>query len=507
MKKAAFIIMTLTILSKIFGLLRDMVLSYFYGTTNISDAYLVSDIVPGVIFGFIVAGLAAGFIPMYTQIEQEHGKLKADGFTSNTMNLLLVLSTIVILITFLFTDQIVKIFASGFDAETLLLTSKLTKIGLFSIYFTGLIAILSGYLQIKNNFVIPALIGLPLNVVSVAAVIISSKTNVLVLAVGAVIAAASQVVLMIPFMKKNNFRYEFKLEIKDKHLIKMMYIALPVIIGVSLDKINLLIDRTMASGLAVGGISALNYAGRLNVFVQAIFVWSITTALYPSISRMAAEKDLSGFKSTISESIVGISLFVLPLTAGSMIFSNPLISLLFGRGAFDSNAVNVTGQALFFYSIGMIGFGMRDILTKAFYSLQDTKTPMINATIGVIINIVFNLTLSRFMGINGLALATSISALVTTVLLFLSIRKRIGPFGFKKTSLSILKVLIASSLMCLFAKLSFTFLASVLNQNIALLIAIGIGCISYFVIIYFMKIRDVDLIVGLIKSKFGRGDA
>jgi putative peptidoglycan lipid II flippase len=180
---------------------------------------------------------------------------------------------------------------------------------------------------------------------------------------------------------------------------------------------------------------------------------------------------------------------------------------LFGRGAFDNTAINMTSNALFFYSIGMIGFSLRDILSRAFYSLQDTKTPMINAAIGMVLNIVLNLILSQFLGIGGLALATSIAAIFTTALLFISLRKKIGPFGMKQISISFLKILFASSIMGFLAKLSFNYLTASLSQNVSLLLAIGVGAVSYFVIIYFMKIEDVDVLVRAIKKKLGRGAA
>jgi len=153
----------------------------------------------------------------------------------------------------------------------------------------------------------------------------------------------------------------------------------------------------------------------------------------------------------------------------------------------------------------MIGFGLREVLSRAFYAMQDTKTPMVNAAIGMVLNIFLNIILSRYMGISGLALATSIAALFTTALMFISLRKKIGPFGMKQISISFLKILFASSLMGLLAKLSFDYYTATLSQNLSLIIAIAVGAISYFVIIYFMKIEDVDLIVKAVKRKLGKG--
>ncbi|MGB7604378.1 MAG: murein biosynthesis integral membrane protein MurJ [Lutisporaceae bacterium] len=504
MKKIALILMSITILSKVFGFARDIMLSYFYGASNISDAYLISITIPMVIFSFIGTGISTGYIPMYSNIERNHGAVEANKFTNNLINILLALCSIIVVFGLLYTDQIVKVFASGFKGETLILAVQFTRIALLGIYFSGIIYIFSGFLQLKGNYFIPALIGFPFNFFIILSIIISSNTSIFVLSIGSVVAVAAQLLLMIPFLYKKGYRHKLVFDIHDKNIRNMTYIALPVIIGMSANQINVLVDRTIASIVAVGGISALNYANRLNGFVQGIFVLSITTVMYPLISKMAAENNITGLKKSLKEAIGSINILVVPATIGSLLFAKPIVKLLFGRGAFDELAISVTSYALFFYSIGMIGFGLREVLSRAFYSMQDTKTPMYNAAIAVILNIILNIILSRYMGIGGLALATSISAIFCTVLLFISLRKKIGPFGMKSISISFIKVLCASLIMGLMAKLTYNYLATIISPNLSLLISIGIGAVVYFATIYFMKIEDVDIVINAIKRKIGR---
>ncbi|KPU27361.1 membrane protein [Caloranaerobacter sp. TR13] len=501
MKKTAIILMILTIFSKIFGFARDITLSYFYGASNISDAYLISITIPMVIFSFIGTGIATGYIPMYSKIENSSGIVEANIYTNNLVNVLIVMCTFIVILGFLFTNQIVKLFASGFEGDTLVLAVKFTKISLLGIYFTGVVYIFKGFLQIKGNYTIPALVGFPLNFIIILSIFISSKTNILVLSIGSVIAIASQLILVLPSAYKKGYKYEFILNIKDEHIKDMAYIALPVIIGVSVNQINILVDRTLASQIAIGGISALNYANRLNGFVQGIFVISIATVMYPMISKMAVENNMIGLKKTLSEAISSINLLVLPATVGAMIFAEPIVRLLFGRGAFDANAISMTSYALFFYSIGMVSFGLREVLSRAFYAMQDTKTPMINAAIAMVMNIILNIILSKFLGIGGLAFATSISAIFCTVLLFISLRKKIGSFGMKSIIISFIKILCASLVMGVIAKVSYNILLNSINANLSLIISIGIGAVIHFIIIYFMKIEEVDTMVSTLKKK------
>lgn len=504
MKKTAIILMLITVLSKILGFTRDITLSYFYGASGVSDAYLIATTIPIVIFSFIGIGLSTGYIPMYSKIEQDEGELEANKYTNNLVNILIIICTIILVFGQVFTTQIVKTFASGFEGETLLLAIKITKISLLGIYFTGIVYIFTGFLQLKNNYIIPALVGVPLNFIIILSIFLSSKTSILILAIGSVVATASQILILIPSMYRNRYRYKFILDIKDKYIKKMFYISLPIIIGASVNQINILVDRTLASKIAVGGISSLNYANKLSGFIQGLFVLSIATAMYPMISKMAAENNIDGLKKSVSEAISSINILVIPATIGAMIFSNPIVELLFGRGAFDDTAIYMTSSALFFYSIGMLGVGLREIISRAFYSMQDTKTPMINATISVAMNIILNVILSKFIGISGLALATSISALVCTVLLFISLRKKIGHFGMKNITVSFFKILVSSLIMGIISKVSFDILLNSLGDISSLIISVGIGTLTYGLLIYFMKVEEVNIMINSIKRKINK---
>jgi len=504
MKKTAIIIMIITVISKVFGFFRELVLSYFYGASAISDAYLISLTIPAVIFSFVGTGLSTGFIPMFSQIREKHGDSEANKFTSNIINILLLISTVLVVVGLIFTEPIVKLFASGFKGQTLAMAIRFTKLSLVGIYFTGTTYIYSAYLQLNNRFLTPALIGVPYNIIIIIAIAISANQDPLFLILGSVLATASQLFILIPSIKRSEYRHIFKINFKDEHLKNLMIIALPVIIGVSVNQINTLVDRTIASGLVVGGISALNYASRLNGFVQGLIVTPVATVLYPSISKMAANDNIKGLKAAINEAINSIGILIMPITVGAMLFAEPIVKLLFGRGAFDANAITLTTSALVFYSIGMIGFGLRDILSRAFYSQQDTKTPMINGSIAVIINIVLNIILSKYIGIGGLALATSISAIFSTVLLFVNLRKKIGALGLKKTAITFAKLTFASIAMGVIAWFIYRILLIKTIEEIALIVAIIIGAAAYFGIILTLKIDEVDNMIKLIKTRLKR---
>jgi putative peptidoglycan lipid II flippase len=501
MKKAAFLVMLITIISKLVGFAREIALAYVYGASAMSDAYLISQTIPLVIFSFISAGITTGFIPIYSKIQQNDGKLNADRFTSNLSNTLLLLATIIVVFVLIFTLPVVKLFASGFSGETLELAVRFTRITIFGVYFTALLNILSGYLRVHEHYLAPALVGFPMNFIIIASLFISTKTNVYIIALGSLLAIASQVVVLIPFLRQSQYRYQMVVDLKDKYLREMFLIALPVIIGTSVNEINVLVDRTMASTIAVGGISALNYARRLNGFVQGLVVTSLTSVMFPMISKMAAAANTKGLKRTVNEAIASMSLLIVPATVGAMIFAEEIVTLLFGRGAFTAEAITMTGNALFYYSFGMIAFGLRNVLARTFYALQDSRTPMINATVGVVLNIALNIILSRYLGIGGLALATSISAIVVVVLLFITLRRKIGGLGLTELIKSFIKIGFASVIMGVIAWGEFNFLRQSLGQNLALIIAICIGVVVYGILVYFMRIPEVDQTIAAVKRR------
>lgn len=504
MKKTALLLMIITILSKVLGFARELTLSYFYGASGITDAYLISITIPTVIFGFVAVGIGTGYIPLYSKIEQIEGSKQAEKYTNNLINILVALCAILFGLGIVFAVPLVRLFASGFEGETLALAVKFTRISLSAIFFTALVHVFNGFLQMKDNYAVPASVAFPMNIFTILFIVLSSRGSVTLLAIGTVVATASQLLLVLPFAFKKGYRYKPVFDIRDKHIKKMVYIALPVILGVSVNQINILVDRTLASGLAQGGITALNYANRINDFSQGIFVISITTALYPMISKMAAENNITGLKKSVSEAISSVNLLIIPATVGVMIFAEPVVTLLFGRGQFDDQALAMTSTALFFYAVGMIGFGLREVLSRAFYAMQDTKTPAINAAIAVGLNITLNFILSKLMGISGLALATSISAIFGTTLLFFSLRRKVGAFGMKQISLSFIKILGASLVMGLVARLAFGLIIGQVGQNLALIAGVGVGVVVYGVVIYFMKIEEVDVLIEMAKNKIGK---
>lgn len=501
MKKTTIFLMLVTILSKIFGFLRDIALSYFYGASYISDAYIISTTIPGTIFAIIGAGIATNYIPVFTEIKKEVNEERALSFTSNLLGITVFISTIIILVVLFFTAPLVKIFASGFDENALELVVLFTRISIVSIYFTGIIYILTAYLQIKNSFLAPVLATVVSNIIVIISIILSVKINIQIIAIGTTLSLFVQLVTIAFVALHHNFHLvRFNLQF-DKYITKLIRLSIPVIIGVSVAQVNVLVDRTIASQISSGGISAMNYAYKINGVIHGVFIVSIASVIYPIFSKLASENGLFELRYLVRKSIIGMLLLVIPITFGLMIFSKEISALLFNRGSFDEIALSLTSDALFFYAIGLAAWGLTEILVKVLYSLNDTKSSMITAGLAMLLNIILNLILSKYLGIGGLALATSISMIFRAITLIIVLYLKIGSISINSILVIVAKSIFASTVMAIISLYFYERVSVNINPSITLILSIILGAVIYLITIILLKIEEVDIAIQEVRRR------
>ena len=506
--KAAVGLMAATLVAKILGFGRELALASAYGASGVSDAFLVAMNIPAVIFTAIGTSLGTAFIPLYCEVNANKGEQSSNKFTNNVFNIVVIICIVISVIGAIFTPQIVKIFAVGFEGETLRLAIYFTRVMILGLAFLGMSYIMMAYLQVKENFIIPGFMSVPYNILIIISIIVSVKISPYLLPWGTLIGLSLQFLFQLPFAIKKGYRYKLYIDVKDEHLKRMLWLIAPVLIGVAVNQINTIVDRTIASTLVEGSISALNYATKLNQFVMGMFIVSISSVVYPMLSKLSSENNKEQFNKSIITSVNTVTLLVIPISIGAIILANPIVKLLFQRGEFDVRATQMTAVALIFYSIGMIGYGLRDILGKVFYSLQDTRTPMINGVIAMVLNITLNILFVKYTNMQ-LAFATSISALFTIALLFISLRRKIGSFGGKSIALGMIKSLISGIIMAVVTLFAYNTIANILGSGfikevITLALSVGIGAIVYGTSIIILKVDEVNIILEKVKGKLNR---
>ncbi|MGL6107386.1 murein biosynthesis integral membrane protein MurJ [Romboutsia sp.] len=507
--KATIGLMIVTMLSKVLGFSRELALTYVYGATGPADAYITAVSIPTILFASVATALATTFIPIFYEVDKIDGRERSIKFTNNVFNILVILSTMIAIIGFIFAEPLVKVFAMNFSGEKLILAVSFTRIMIFGLIFIALSYIMTAYLQISGNFTIPGMIGFPYNIFIIGGIILSANGNINIMAIGTLIAMSSQFLFQLPFAIKNGYRYIPYINIKDQYIKKMLGLIIPVFIGVGVNQINSIVDRSLASTLGDGFITILNSANRLNGFVVGIFIVTIASVIYPALSKLSNDDDKEKFVTSVAQSVNTVVLLIIPISAGAIVLAEPVVRIVFERGAFDVEATKMTAIALACYSIGMIAVGLREILNKVFYSLQDTKTPMINGALAMGMNIVLNIILIKYLGHAGLALATSISALICIVLLFRSLKKKIGYFGQDKILNTMVKSLIAAVCMGIVTMLTYKLLSNVLDvgfiqEAVSLFGSIGLGAIVYTGLVVLLKVEEVNIVVNMVKSKLNR---
>jgi len=499
--------MIFTISSKFLGFIRESLIAAKFGSGAETDALFVALTVTSLFSSLLTQSLNTTMIPVLSEVETKENKQGKINHTNNILSTVIIVSFLLIFVAWILSPLIIRILANGFEGDQFNLAVSLTRIGLPVILFAGILGVFRGYLQSELKFFETGISEFPFNFVYIFFLIfLAGKYGLRGLMIASVLAVASQIVLQIPALKNLNFKYKLVCRFRDKYIIKMLQLVPPILIGVAINDINKIVDRSLASTLVEGSISALNYAARLDSLVIGIFVTAILTVLFPTLSQKANNVNHDSLKKLIKYAVNVIIIITVPATIGIIVIANPLVKIAFERGAFDSNATLMTSGALIFYSVGLVGTSLKLLIYKVFYSLQDTKTPMIDGFITVALNVVLNLMLINIMGHRGLAFATSISVTITCVFLLMRLKKKIGSFELNSSVRCLLKSLVSSivmgaSVFILHNHLSGSIGIGVFYEIISLLISVTVGALIYVILLYFFKIEELEWASSLIKNK------
>lgn len=500
----ATVLVTIVILiSKLSGFIRDIALAYAFGTSMESDAFVLAQSAISIFSSLLFVALGVAFIPVYSKLKLNELRLELNAFVDSTYSVVGVIIVIAAALGVLAADLLVYLLAPGFTPEAHDLAVTLTRILLPSIVLTFISTIQGQQLRGNNIFLPSAGIALPLNLMLIVAYVsLASFWGIKSAAYAFVIGSAAQILILRPFVIKTGYRFHFRFNTKNKGLKGILVLTLPIMLGNAIQSINTIVDRALASGLAEGSMAALNFSNKLSLFIVGLVSLGAGTVCYTKMSELGVKKEYDELKSFLGTVINLLNMVVIPATVGMMVLNLPIIKFVFEYGAFDNNSSEMTATALWFYSLGLVGFVQRDIITRAFYAIGDARTPMINGGIAVAINVVLNLILVRFMGIGGLALATSISGIVGTLLLLISLRKKLSNMGFREMGITFIKILTAAVVMGIVVDFAYPVLLQIHGVSVvALLLDILCGIVVYGLIMFFLRIREVDFVLEYVKRK------
>ena len=446
-----------TITSRILGLVRDQVLAFYFGAGDANDAFRVASRIPNLVRDLFAEGaMSAAFVPTFTRHLTLHGRDRAWHLASSVINALLVVTGVLVVAGIVFAEPLVRLYASDF-AEIpgkLELTIYLTRIVFPFLTMVAVAAALMGMLNSLGYFFIPALSPAMFNVavivISVTLIPIAPSLGlqpITIVAIATLAGGLGQLAIQWPPLIREGFRYRPVLDVKDEGLHRVLLLMGPGTIGMAATQINVFVNTVLATGEGTGAVSWLDFAFRLMYLPIGLFGVSIATAATPAISRMVAEQDFPRIRSTLAGAL-GLMLFLnVPATIGLIVLAQPIVAVIFEHGEFTAADTVATAAALQLYAIGLVGYSIVRIISPTFYALQRSRVPVMVSAGSVLVNVALNLALVRVMGYRGLALGTSITAILNAAVQLFLLRREIRGINGTRIAASLARVLIASAVM------------------------------------------------------------
>ena len=458
--KSAGLIGAATTISRLLGLARETVLAMVFGASVSMqmDAFNVAFRIPNLLRDLFAEGaMTAAFVPTFTRTLTAHGKEAAWRVGNLVMNALVIVTTVVTILGMVYAEEITRLVTSPeYAAVTgkIDLTVQLTRIMLPFLGMLAVAAAMMGMLNSLRRFFVPSLSPAMFNVASIFAALVLAPLmerlgfeRIVGLAIGTLLGGLGQIALQWPTLRREGFRYQPVVSFKDPIVREILRLMAPATIGVAAVQINVAVNTFLATDQEQGAVSWLSFAFRLMYLPIGIFGVSIATASLPEISRQAAADDLRAVRDTVSRGLRMMLMLNVPATVGLIVLAQPIIAMIYERGKFNDYDTASTAAALMLYAPGLLGYSAVKIASPTFYSMRDSRTPVVISVVSIAVNLALNLTLVRVMGYRGLALGTALAAIFNAVALLWLLRQRLGGLEGRQLSVALLKITLASAVM------------------------------------------------------------
>lgn len=434
------------ILSKGLGLLREITLAGSFGAGNEMDAFLVAVSTITVCTAGLASGLQAAVVPIFSGLIAKYGQREAHKrFAPVFVAVFLFLCCLTGLVV-VFGPYLVKIVAPGFKGGQSSTALMLLRLNSPLALLTGLVSVATGLLIAQKSYGYVALSGIPYNLayLGVLMLVLHSSSGILAVSAPILTATTIQVIYLYYALARTGFRVHASVELNNPEIVRLGNLVLPVFLGSIASQLNVLADSSMASVLRTGSISALAFASRIRDIPQTILVASLSSAIFPVMSRAVAEEDPVGANSALERGLKAAIAVCVPISTFMALFSLELTTAIFKRGRFDDMAVALTASTIVCYGVGLVPYAIKDMFEKAFYSRGNTKIPTLIAVLSLVLNVVLNIIFRRYLGVAGLALATSVATTINAVILYKLHSSKVR--GFSSTALlrTMLKSCLAS---------------------------------------------------------------
>lgn len=539
--RSASVVSMAIMASRLLGLVREQVFAGLFGAGFLSDAFQVGFRIPNTLRDLFAEGaLSSAFVKTFTDyIVKKKDEAAAWRVASLVMNMSAIVLSLVTIVGIVLAPWTVAIVARDFSPEKAQLAIVLMRIMFPFILLISLAAVAMGVLNTKGRFGIPASASTLFNVGSIigglslayllsgGGWIVSNDHDVIPgraaqlaiigMAFGTLIGGSLQFLIQVPSLLRVGFRFQRGISISDPGVRQVVRLMAPALIGTAAVQINVLVDMSFASSID-GAPSWLAYSFRLMQFPIGIFGVAIGTATLPAVSLHAARGDLSSLRETLRSSLSLVFFLAVPSACGLIVLAKPIVALIYQHGVFTPRDTDAVAWALAGWSIGLVGFAAIKVLSPMFYALDDTRTPMVISVVSIGVNAIADYFFKRWLspygiGHAGLALATSLVAIVNFVTLFLFLRKKIGRVGGRTLLSSFLRVALASVLLSATSYFAWTVVSNQLGSNrlfsraAATFIPIIAGMLIFVATCHILKIKELQMLRGAVRARFGKSQA
>lgn len=503
--KSTAVVSTMTFVSRISGLVRDVFMANLIGPGAMADAFFVAFRIPNFLRRIFGEGaFSQAFVPIFTELSERNTQ-SAREFVNASAGILALSTFLLSAIGIVFAPWIVHLFAPGFidDGEKFATTVSALRLMFPYLFCISLVAMSGGVLNTLNRFAVPAVTPVLLNLCLIAAMlvllpVVSNAARAL--AIGVLIAGCLQLLFQLPALAREGYLPRPVLRPRNPQVKKLFGLMLPAVLSVSVAQINTLINTFLASFLVTGSVSWLYFSDRLMEFPVGVFGIALATVVLPSLSREHASGTAQSFSQMMDWALRWVVIIALPATLALFVLATPLLSTIFQYNAFSSEDVMQSATALQAFAVGVCGFIFVKVLAPGFFARQNTSTPMRIAVIAVLINVVLSIILVRIMAHTGLALAISVAAWANAIMLYLSLLRhriyqpQLGWWWF------LLRVSLAAGLMTALLVLlnhpaSWWFEQDLWGRAGWLTLLVTVGGCSYFFALFFMGLRPQQLLL------------
>ncbi|HHT62834.1 MAG: murein biosynthesis integral membrane protein MurJ [Bacillota bacterium] len=519
--KAAGLLMATMMVSRILGYLRDVIIYAQFGQNRITDAYNAAFSIPDFLYMLLVGGaLSSSFIPVFSSYIATGKEKEGWEVASIVLTVIMALLVVGIAIGYIYTPELILILVPGFNPQAMDLTIFLTRIMFLQVVFMSLSGISMGILNSYQHFTAPAIGSVLYNLGIIIFGVLLGDTieslwpgyGIAGFSIGVVMGAAANFFVQVPSLIKVGLRFRLNFNIFHPGVIKLGKLMLPVLVGLSVSQINLFVNQNLASSLSAGGLAALHTGQRLMQLPIGIFGIAIAVAVFPTLTGQAARQEREQFKKTFSLGLRSVVFITLPCAVGLAVLRVPIIRFMFEfpGSKFTHEATLATAYALLYYCIGLAAYSAIHVLSRVFYALQNTLTPVLVGAFAIGVNIVLSILLVQPMAQGGLALAYSLAGIFNMIALMWMLRRKIGPLNGWQTLVSFVQTLFASTIMGVVCFYTSKFSASLwgieskLGQLIQVSLSIGVGVLVFSLIAVIFRMEEAEMVFGILKRRFFR---